>query len=512
MDLGANGYAFLLSAAERLLLHPNRSYIRSRLTLDDLRDRMKTTEAVATETVHAALRDSTRTVHFRDADTNLDSRVFFADSIPPTGWSLGVVMVDRDLLMPPTTAHPKQIRFALLFGCAVVFLTIPLSRALHGSEAGLWLLSTVFALCCILIYGFVLRLAMDQPAGKDVEVLPITNQNVLNNFMSDQRHRTLAQREEVPLFVPAGIYIQSIGFENATDVGVTGYVWQRYTDGIHDNLERGFDMVAATSLLDHQQAHTTRLGNMELVRWSFKATLPQQLDYSRYPIGLHDVSIRLWHKQFAESLILIPDLGSYALVNPAAKPGLLNGLTLSGWEIERSFFEYRFENYRSSFGLTNSVGLADYPELYFHITIRKAIIGPMIANILPLAVIFILLSTILYLSSHLEAQVTVITACASFFLIAVFSHIGLRQSLATDSIVYIEYFYFITYLMILYVTLNYIFWTSIQTTLAQSSGSVAPDIAPLARVVRYRSNLIPKLMFWPLSQLTMLVLTLLKFY
>jgi hypothetical protein len=510
MDLGANGYAFLLSSTEHFLLHPNSDYIQNRRTLDDVRGHMITNQAAAAETLDDALRDPSRTVRFTDADTGMYSRVFFSHPILPAAWTLGVVLVDQDLLLPPAAAHAKQIRFALLFALAVVVLTVPLSGALRGSTLGLWVLSLVFSVCCIFVYGFALWLAMHQPAVEGPELLRITNRNVLNKFMSDQRHRTLAQREEVPLFVPAGIYVQSIAFENASDVGITGYVWQRYTDRIHDHVVRGFEMAESESF-NRQEPHTMRSGNVELVRWSFKATLPQQLDYSRYPIGRQNVSIRLWHKQFTENIILIPDLGSYTLLNPAANPGMLKGLTLGGWNIKGSFFDYRFEKYQTSFGLTDSAGLTDFPELYFNITIEKAITGPMISNILPLVVIFILLSTILYLSSRLEAQVTVITACASFFLIVVFSHIGLRQSLATDTIVYLEYFYFTTYVMILYVTLNYIFWTSAEAEIAQSSDTDAPQISPFSRFVHYRNNLIPKLLFWPASQLALLVLTLLTF-
>ena len=36
--------------------------------------------------------------------------------------------------------------------------------------------------------------------------------------------------------VKTGIYVQSLEFEGATDVRVSGYIWQIYEDGIHDAI------------------------------------------------------------------------------------------------------------------------------------------------------------------------------------------------------------------------------------------------------------------------------------
>ena len=511
MDLGANGYAFLLSPTKHFLLHPNSDNIRNHRNLDDFRDSLITTQKPAMEAIDDALRDPSQTARFTDAETGLDSLVFF-QQIPLNAWMLGVVLVERDLLMPPATAHPKQIRFAVLLALSVILLSVPLSGALRGSVRGLWVLSMVFTVCCMLVYGIALRLAMDRPAADDTNLLRITNRNVLNEFMSEQRRRTLAQREEVPLFIPTGIYVQSMAFENSTTVRITGYMWQRYTDGIHDNVERGFE-IAESESFDRPEPQTTRIGNMEVVRWGFKATLPQKFDYSRYPIGSHNVAVRLWHKQFTQNIILIPDLDSYTLMSPAAYPGLLNDLTLGGWNINGSFLGYRLESYQTSFGLTDFAGLTDFPELFFNIAIEKEFTGPLISNILPLAVVAILLFSILYMSSNRsEAPLRVIAACATFCLVVVFSHIGLRESLGTRDIVFLEYFYFTTYMMILYVILNYIIWKKVDTKIAQSSDTDAPPISSLDRIIHNQNNLIPRLVFWPASQAALLVLTLLTFY
>ena len=48
----------------------------------------------------------------------------------------------------------------------------------------------------------------------------------------------------------------------------------------------------------------------------------------------------------------------------------------------------------------------------------------------------------------------VLSICAAFFFTVVIAHVTLRSNLASETLVYIEYFYFILYLSLLSVSLN----------------------------------------------------------
>jgi hypothetical protein len=92
---------------------------------------------------------------------------------------------------------------------------------------------------------------------------------------------------------------------------------------------------------------------------------------------------------------------------------------------------------------------------------------------LPLLVVTILLFAILFLGTREERDkgrlgfaLDVIAACAGFFLVAILLHIALRRDLAARDIFYLEYFYFVTYAMILYVA-----WFTIGTTSSSRSSS-----------------------------------------
>ncbi len=513
MDLGENGYGFLLSSERHFIVHHNQDYIDHRWSLDDFLGRLKNTSVV--NEVSNALLDPSRIVRLTDPDSGQDSLVFFLQ-IPEAAWTLGILLNNRDLVMPSSIARIKLLHMVLVLCLSIFLLTIPLSGIQHGSTRSFWILSNVFTVCCIISYVTALKLTIDQPPVNFENSQLISNQNILNRFMSDQRRRTLEQREEVPLFIPTGIYIQSVSFEESIGVVINGYLWQRYTLGTHDGIDRGI-VIPGSVFFELEKPLTTRSGNTELVRWGFKATLNQDFDYSRYPFGNENIQIQLRHKQFTRNVILIPDLESYKNINPAAKTGLQHNLHLQGWNIKRSFFNFRFENYSTSFGLTNYAGLTDVPELFFTIEISKQIFGAIISHALPLVVVAILLFALLLLASNIKAAklevVEAIAACSGFFLVIIFSHLGMRESFAIKDIIYLEYYYYITYVLILFTVANYVIVT---TTQKQDELYALPfkiiNTSALVRVIRYRNHIVAKVLYWPLSQLAVLILTLQEFY
>jgi hypothetical protein len=516
MDLGENGYGFLLSSEQHFIVHRNQDYIDHRWSLDDYLGRLKDTSIV--NAVSNALLDPSRIVGLTDPDSDQASQVFFLQ-IPEAAWTLGILLNDGDLVMPSSIARIKLMRMVLVLCLSIILLTIPLSGIQHGSIRSFWILSHVFTICCIISFVAALKLTVDLPAENPRNSQLITNENILNRFISDQRRRTLDQREELPLFIPTGIYIQSISFDSSIGgIALNGYLWQRYTLGIHDGIDREI-LIPGSDTFELEEPFTTRSGNTELVRWGFKATMYQNFDFSKYPFGREYVQTQLRHKQFTRNVILIPDLESYKLINPTAWPGLQPDIFLHGWNINKSYFSYRFENYSTSFGLTDYAGLTDFPELFFTIEISKQIFGAIISHALPLVVVGLLLFALLLLSSNIEVGklevVEAIAACAGFFLVIVFSHLGIRESFSVQDIMYLEYYYYVTYVLILFTVANYVIIASQKQKERYVKNAVTSKIIsapPLIKLIRYHDNLFVKILFWPLSQLAVLILTLLEFY
>ncbi len=498
MDLGRYGYSFLLSSENRFILHQNKKLIAKQLLLD--RQPGKTPEAAETRQSKRALDDPSLTVDFSDPDTGLHSRIFFLP-VPSADWKMGLVLADGDGKLPVKISHRKLTDIALVLFVSTILLITAVAMVNQDRKRGIWIFSSVFAVSCILVGVFVMTLVMQSKIPDREGVSPITNRNTLNQFISEQRLRSLTEREEIPFFIPTGIYIQSVYFEDATTAGISGYVWQRYTKRVHDDIKPGFIMPLAKDI-NITKSYTLADKNSEVVRWNFNATVHQNFNYSKYPFDNEQIIVDLWHEEFTKNVILIPDLASYDLINPAARPGLSKDIKISGWEIGDSSFYYLNETFETSFGLNDFSGLRNFPSLYFGIVIRKEITGPFVSNMLPLLVVTILLFTILFLGTRdankkgqLGIALDVIAACAGFFLVAILLHIAVRRDLAAREIFYLEYFYFVTYSMILYVAVNYVLLT--KTSI---------------RFIHKNDNFIAKVAFWPISQFALLWFTLSKFY
>ena len=72
----------------------------------------------------------------------------------------------------------------------------------------------------------------------------------------------------------------------------------------------------------------------------------------------------------------------------------------------------------------------------------------------------------------------------------------MRDSLEVSNLIYLDYFFFIIYLVLLGVSINSILFTRTDSF----------------RLLEYRDNIIPKMSFWPLLLGTLLVVTEWVFY
>jgi hypothetical protein len=91
---------------------------------------------------------------------------------------------------------------------------------------------------------------------------------------------------------------------------------------------------------------------------------------------------------------------------------------------------------------------------------------------------------------------SIIATSAALFFAVLIAHIDIRTRLQTSGIFYLEYFYFITYLVILLVCVNSILFT----------------YEKHLPFIHYEDNLLPKILFWPVVSGLMLAVTFFVFY
>jgi hypothetical protein len=308
--------------------------------------------------------------------------------------------------------------------------------------------------------------------------------------------------EEPPVFIPTGLYIESIQFKGPYDLVVSGYIWQRYADDLPYEVDKGFVMPEA-QYVRSAVVYETHQGNEELIGWWFQAMLREQFDYQKYPLGRNQIWLQLWHKDFERNVYLAPDLEAYTSLDPATLPGLDPDLVLENWKIQQSFFSYRANRYNSNFGIKGYVSEQLQPELYYNISVKRyllsALVSRMIVPIVILIQLFVIVVVIGRDSKRLELfgvrPGAVIFTCAAFFFAVLFAQNALRAELEATGFVYLESLYLLTYVVILAVAIN----------------SVLLVAQPNLKLFREYDNIWAEVFYWPTILLTMCIITFLTF-
>ncbi len=302
-------------------------------------------------------------------------------------------------------------------------------------------------------------------------------------------------------YIPTGIFVNNLQFVASNQIQVSAYIWQRFTDGLHDMIPRGFILPQST---ETKVTEISRIkeGNTETILWEVYAKLGQFLHFAKYPFDTKTLRIQLWHRYIKKNIVLVPDLDSYQLINPRSLPGIDADAYLPGWNIIASNFGYQTVNYSSNFGsysvgpfgIYKSVDKSDVPELHFDILVTRRLIDTLVSDLLPIAVIAVLLFVILLTS--IQQKFAVIGSCASVFFATVFAQVRFRAKIPQAQVVYFESFYFLMYAIILAILV---------ITILQQLNLNFP-------LIRYRNNIIPKLLYWPLLFASLVSITLWYLY
>ncbi len=494
LDLGEAGYVCVLSAGGHFLAHPNRDRLDGRTVIADTAGgralAVLSAEAIAGRASIGAVGED---------DLHDQAWAAFAP-IPAAGWSIGAV-VERESGRSPEPVRRALLRIGLALAVALALGAALVARVDRGGARSFWVTSAAVAALCLGCTVYVLSVVYRLPDAARSEAA-ISSKSSLRRFVLEQDRKAIARGGAPPIPLPTGLMIQSITFLSSMDIRVTGYLWQRYQDGAHDGIARGF-LIPESDSLDVVETYRERAGDTELVGWTFKATLHQNFDYSRFPFGEERVKIPFWPRDFSHGVLLVPDLDAYTQVSPRVRPGLREGLVMPSWDVDETVFSYAPRTYRTRFGFSADTPQANLPELEFDIIGKKQINGPFVTYLLPITVVMIMAYSILVLSSRDERRLKllgfdalkVITACAGFFLVVIFSQIDLRKTLATRAIVYLECFHLTAYVAILLVAINSILFARTDEGL-----------------LHHGDNFFPKLLFWPVIQLVILTFTLLTFY
>ncbi len=500
LKLGENGYGMLLSKKGTFIYHPVEEYDRGQKTIFDLAEELNISALKTLGEKATSGKDDF--LQYKNEVTGQTSWAF-VEPVPAAGWSVETVFL-MDELYANTNAFRHQLIW-LVLGVILLalFFSIILCRAYTGTDNYLW--KTVILFSFVLIAGIGSIWYISVAYHESVENKIMVEKSAVDDFIEEQTKIAETLHEPRPIFIPTGVYIQSLDMLKSNDVQLTGYIWQKYNADIPKEISRGFILPEAVSEMGKVvESYHRREGNTEIIGWNFNMTLRQDFSYSQYPLDRKDVWVRIWHQDFDKNVILVPDIGSYRLINPKTLPGVEKDIVLSGFEVESSFFSYVNHNYNTNFGINKYIGQKDFPELYFTVMLKRDFREAFISDILPVIVIACILFAILFMITKNEKRSkvaefklpSVLGSCSALFFSVLLAHIKLRGDFPVREVLYLEYFYIAMYFAILFTIINSFLFGS-DTGL---------------RFVHHRDNLIPKLLYWPGILLILLVITVFTFY
>ncbi len=501
---GDTGYCIMLSREGHFIYHPVKEAAERQKTIFEMAKSGKGTvrDKEFIETTRRALAGEDIKVHLKNPVTGQQFCVSYK-GIGNTGWALGAIFFDDEIRSGEDGFRKKKMWIALCLVIFLTFLSALIFRVTDLSTVGLWALSGVFSALCLAATFYIWHLAIDAPLVEENKNMVFTDAPSLNRFVEENAKSYIDSDQKPPYYVPTGIFIQSLEFSSSNDLKASGYVWQKYLDGVHDSLGRGFVMPEASDI-SIREDYRYKTGKEETIGWYFEATIRETFDYSKYPFDRPNIWIWLKHKDVTQNVVLVPDLAAYKFITPYSMPGLQEDLAFPGYVFLGSFFDYEYHIRRSNLGISKEDQPDRTPQLFYNIIVRRNFVTPFVARLFPLFIMFAILFIVqLMFSSDEEKKkafglnaFAVMGVVITFFFSTLLSQNSLRQELSVEKIIFIEYFHFIAYMMLLLAT--------VKTLLFIGGKNI--------KFVQYKQGLIPKLLYWPFFAVMIYIVTFMSFY
>jgi hypothetical protein len=504
---GTEGFGFILSGEGVYIYHP---IARNAVEKLNIYDHFNVKQKVVDEVTGNLGQGKPAWMQIDEFESHKTQ--VFLHPLPTSGWTAGLAYLEET----DASAYRAESRSLYWFVNGLLVLAIALMvfyvQTFKPGIHSYWIATIITSLMFLAGIGFVWDRALERPHAleeSEEEALTVSNPAVLAQFL-EQQNELAAQRRWEILYVPTGIYIQHMNYTNAFDVMLSGYIWQKYSkeqttyrDGTP--ISQGIILAETepnAEVLSLEEAYREDRGDHEIIGWYFRVSVRQGFDYSHYPFDLQTVWLRMWHQDFNRHVVLVPDLEAYNILTPVSLPGMEKDFVLPNWSLKASYFNYKFNSYNTNFGVRPVSSSERRPELYFNIVVQRKFLSPFITNIVPLLVVAILAFTVLMTTNREGRELLgfsgfgVVEACAAFFFVVTITQAEVRHSLEVSNLIYLDYFFFIIYLVLLGVSINSILFTRTDSF----------------RLLEYRDNIIPKMSFWPLLLGTLLVVTEWVFY
>lgn len=431
----------------------------------------------------------------------------FVQAIPNSNWSLVVTVLKSSIIMK--TLKEKRYIFS---GIALCIISLTLLVAMVGwicpkeTKNKFWYSTSLYAI--VLTIG-ISALCVFSNKYNDFQYndkVSLTDQNIIDGFLDKYDNQLIENGEKQINRVNVGIFIKNIDFKNSDKVNFTGYIWEKLSKEQIGKIKEGLYFSDAFDSKFNKLYEKIFPNGSKVFVWYFTcSTNCDMKENYLYPFDVETLLLRLNSEDFGNNVILVPETKDYVDIEPYSRPGIYNDLSLPGWNITQSFFTYLQEKYDTTFGVFNShTGSFVNTELYYNIVLRRSFLGAFISIFLPIFVTLVMVFILLMTCSNDEKRQkklgfsagAILASTAALFYVVIVAQIDLRDKVSADGLIYMDIYYFVTYLQFMVVSINSILlcW---------------PD---KFKWIAWEDNIIVKSAFWPFVTTIIFISTLYYYF
>ncbi len=455
-DVGFSGYYFMMSEKGQYIYHPFDGYVQEKVILSDLARKLENNNLLdLSQMVQSKNKGQ---LHFKDSGADDTTWIHFM-SLPQLDWVIGKQSSKKELLSGQFDRQTEKLILFIEILVSLVLLALILGRFYlftnRSIKVSLAMVAVILGMSNITLWSFIYGNSTKQQETD----LKITDPLTLNVFIDEQMEKAATLNEPFPLPVSTGFYIKGLDIDKATHViSANANIWQTLKGDLQDRGDLfGFTLPQASSM-EVAEVQEKSFKEKKTKLWSLKAKLFQNFSYKYYPFDTHQLKIRIEPKNRQQNLIFVPDIGAYRFISPQAKPGLSRGISLSGFTIMESYFSYQPFVANTNFGFEDQSMSNAQNVINFVVQLRRDVLDSAIVYLCPLLLIlFFLFVTLLALEKWAANSFGAVSAL--LFTLVLLQR-ALRLSLGSNEIVYIEYLFFATYIMLLlaviYIVLSFL--------------------------------------------------------
>ena len=456
-DIGFSGYYFLLSDKGQYIYHPFDGYAENQIGLYDIARKLESDHLISLEKMIAS--EKRGHIAFKDPRHGGTTLIHF-ETLPQSKWVIAKQSSKEELLSGQFDSKTEKLFLFLEIIVCLIFLALLLGRfyllTTPCIRVSLGAVALVLGVGNMILWGFI----YENSTKQEDTGLRVTDPLTLNVFIDEQLEKAQALDEPLPMQLPTGFYIKVLDMDKETQlVSFNANLWQSLEGSVRkrDDLF-GFTLPQAVSLkLKRNQEKDFNDKKTKL--WDLKVKLFQDFSYKYYPFDTHRLKIHIEPDNNQKNIVFVPDLEAYRFISPKAKPGLSKDIRVSGFTITESYFSYQPLVTNTNFGFEDQSMSNARTLINFVVSLKRNVLDSAVVYFCPLLLIlFFLFVTLLALEKWASSSFGAVSAL--LFTLVLLQR-ALRLSLGSNEIVYIEYLFFATYIMLLlaviYIILSFLY-------------------------------------------------------